>query len=105
MNGLDCRCCMDSQKEVRGCEGFKKEKDFRIFETEIIKIRQCPLKEVELDSKLYLEAYHFYKQKMLPNGGAWTDSPNKLIEVIMFLDSFIAELQQKEEKKNNRNKV
>ena len=100
MNGLDCRYCMDSQKEVRGCEGFKKEKDFRIFENEIVKISRCPVKEIEMDAKLYMEAYHFYKQGFLTTGGAWTDAPNKLIEVIMFLDSFIADLQQKEEKKN-----
>jgi hypothetical protein len=91
---------MDSQKKVRGCDGYKGVNKFRFFENETIELLRCPVKSVEVASRLYLEAYHFYKQGMLPNSGTWNEQPSKLIEVFMFLDGFMAELEEIKQKEN-----
>lgn len=90
---------MDSQKELRGCEGFKEPQELRLFDGEEITINRCPVKEISVDTKLYFEGYHFYKRGFLPSGKAWDEQPSKLIDVFMFLDSTFADIEQKEREK------
>jgi hypothetical protein len=93
---------MESQKIVRGCNGFKNKKELKIFDGECVEITQCPAKEIDFNSSIYLEAFHFYKQGLFPNAGSWLDMPAKLIDVLRFLDFFVLELEQKEQKENEK---
>ena len=81
--GLHCRDCDDVLKKERGCIGqgivpF-------IFDSGII--YHCPIKDITTASWEYLQAYPFYKNGILPNGGGFNDESQKYIEAMLFLDS------------------
>ena len=81
--GLHCRDCDDILKKERGC--IKQGSVPFILETGII--YHCPIKDITIASWEYLQAYPFYKNGMLPNGGGFNNESQKYIEAMLFLDS------------------
>ncbi|MDD4873881.1 MAG: hypothetical protein PHE15_02760 [Dehalococcoidales bacterium] len=96
--GLDCRKCINEEKEERGCEkdspipGYWK---FDEFETS-----RCPVKLITKQSIRLLEAFLHFKQGFLPNAGGWMDQPAKLFEAFEIVETELRKIQEKKDKDN-----
>ncbi|GEM_PF-915575 len=82
---LDCTACTDAMKIERGCE-----RDSPIpgkWQIGEYVFQRCPKKEICADVGIYIQAYNFYKNGILPNAGGWLNQTAKFIEAINLIDS------------------
>jgi len=92
---FDCRECDEILKKERGCQ----ERGLIPFETEDGRIFRCPLKLVTSQTWQYVEAYHFYRKNLLPNGQSYLNETRKYIDAMMTLDGEYAKIEEAEMRK------
>lgn len=56
------------------------------------KFQRCPKKEVSADIQVFIIAYNFFKQGILPNAGGWLNQSHKFLQAVQFIDAEVAEL-------------
>jgi hypothetical protein len=95
---FDCRACDEVLKKERGCV----DKGIIPFETEDGRIFRCPLKMVTEQSWQYVEAYHFYKKNLLPNGSMYQNETRKFIDAMMVLNGEYAKIEEEQARKLKR---
>ena len=96
INGLGCHKCNKQLATQRGCNGFDKPKKIKIYDLEF-HIDKCYIKEVQGTFERYAQAYKFYLKGIMPNDSkGYLDQPNKYIEAMLFIDSQISYMQNKE---------
>ena len=95
---FDCRECDEVLKKERGCG----EKGIIPFEVDGERVFRCPLKLVTDHSWSYIEAYHFYKKSLLPNGQSYIKETRKYIDAMMTLDNEYSKIEEAEMKKVKR---
>ena len=89
---LDCHTCDDRLKEERGHykEGTV---PFRIGRETFFR---CPLILITPLSYEYIKAYSLFEKGFLPNGNAWNEESNKVIQAITILGNEYTKWQNKE---------
>lgn len=66
---------------------------------------RCPIMYVSEDVSFWLQAYRMYQNGFLPSDTGWMKNPNKLIEIIQFIDVEMANHQKEVEEKNGRSRA
>jgi len=91
MNGVDCQCCTDSLKRVRGCDG-----GVSLF-IDGESIDRCPGRYLTHSIMGVLQCVRHYKNGFLPYPGTWLEQPSKLVQAIDFVDSTIERISKEKE--------
>jgi len=94
---------MDGMKKTRGCYGLKKPDAIKVYD-ERIEITKCPVKEITSQTRFYMQAYSMFKNGYLPNGNGYVNESFKYVEVMNFIDSKSAYLQEQEERRKSNGK-
>lgn len=84
---MNCAACNENMKIERGCL-----KDSPIpdkWQIGNIRFQRCPKKIIDPEVQVYIIAYNFYKNGILPNSGGWLNQTAKFIEMIGLIEGEI----------------
>lgn len=85
---FNCNTCTAHNKEVRGC--FTKSKAPVMVSGIKGSVNRCPVIDY-FEAKMYLSIYQYWKDGKYPNSGSWAEQPNKLVEIMEYIESVIAQ--------------
>ena len=89
-NDLDCQKCSEGVKKLRGCDG-----EVEAYYIEGEKYTRCPAKLVSNDTRICISVYNLIKSsRQLYNEGGIGDQANKLIEVLMLMNSELNKMEK-----------
>jgi len=94
---VNCHKCNAQLKKSRDCEGKGEPREIR----GVGLVKGCPVNNLSKTTKIYLEAYKYFKNGHLPYSGGWLEQPIKVMEAIFWLE---AELRRLTEEKQTKRK-
>lgn len=97
----DCQTCTQEQQEFFGCI---EEAPHPIFFIKGELLKRCPVRLINRQSFRYLEAYKFYQKGDYPNPGEWPKQPAKFLKAMEIIESELAEIDEQERKKLEKEK-
>jgi hypothetical protein len=81
----------------RGCEKDSPVPDR--WQLDEYRFQRCPKKEVSADIQLFIVAYNFFKQGVLPNTGGWLDQSHKYLQAVQFIDAEVSDIMKRASQK------
>jgi len=91
--GLNCQSCSEAAQQDRGCdEGSSPGQYF--LERLNQEFDSCPGKHATEQSRMYIDAFFFFKQGYFPNQGGWMDQPVKLLQAFKVITAEVEEVNE-----------
>ena len=93
---LDCRRCTEEDRIEYGCEKDSPIEDMWSNPDFDLAFRRCPLKIIKRESWEFIDAYNFYKDKILPVSGGIDEQTCRYKEAMMIIGNTINKIRQRE---------